>query len=54
MPQGGRCTIETLNVGLDEEYVCHKNAVIPVGRYAVMTVTDTGLRNLAGSFAAHF
>ncbi len=42
MPQGGQCTIETLNVRLDAEYVCHKNAVIPVGRYAVMTVTDTG------------
>jgi two-component system cell cycle sensor histidine kinase/response regulator CckA len=42
MPQGGQCTIETLNVRLDEEYVCHKNAVIPVGRYAVMTVADTG------------
>ncbi|MFZ0419695.1 MAG: response regulator [Candidatus Sulfotelmatobacter sp.] len=42
MPQGGQCTIETLNVRLDEEYVCHKSAVIPVGRYAVMTVSDTG------------
>ena len=42
MPEGGRCTIETSNVHLDEEYVCHKNAVIPVGRYAVLSVSDTG------------
>jgi two-component system, cell cycle sensor histidine kinase and response regulator CckA len=42
MPQGGRCTIETTNVELDEEYVVHKRAAIPTGRYAVLTVTDTG------------
>ncbi|HEV3307791.1 MAG TPA: response regulator [Candidatus Sulfotelmatobacter sp.] len=42
MPEGGRCTIATANVRLDEEYVCQKNAVIPVGRYAALTITDTG------------
>jgi two-component system, cell cycle sensor histidine kinase and response regulator CckA len=42
MPEGGRCTISTSNTQLDEEYVCHKNAIIPVGRYAVLTVSDTG------------
>ncbi|MGA9509760.1 MAG: response regulator [Candidatus Sulfotelmatobacter sp.] len=42
MPEGGRCTIATSNVRLSEEYVCHKNAVIPVGVYAVLTVSDTG------------
>jgi len=42
MPQGGRCTIETTNVRLDQEYVDRKRAIIPVGRYAVLTVTDTG------------
>jgi two-component system cell cycle sensor histidine kinase/response regulator CckA len=42
MPEGGRCTIATSDVRLDEDYVCHKNAVIPVGRYAVLTVSDTG------------
>jgi two-component system, cell cycle sensor histidine kinase and response regulator CckA len=42
MPQGGRCTIETSNVQLDEEYVHRKGAVIPTGRYAVLTATDTG------------
>ncbi len=42
MPQGGRCTIETSNVQLDEQYVDRKRTVIPTGRYAVLTVTDTG------------
>jgi len=42
MPQGGRCTVETSNVQLDEQYADRKNAVIPPGRYAVLTVTDTG------------
>jgi PAS domain S-box-containing protein len=42
MPEGGQFTIETSNVCLDEEYVRHKDAVIPVGRYAVLTVSDTG------------
>jgi two-component system, cell cycle sensor histidine kinase and response regulator CckA len=42
MLQGGRCTIETSNVQLDEEYVDRKRAIIPVGRYALLTVTDTG------------
>jgi two-component system, cell cycle sensor histidine kinase and response regulator CckA len=42
MPQGGRCTIETFNVELDEEYADRKRAVIPAGRYAVLTITDTG------------
>ena len=42
MPQGGRCTIETSNAQLDEQYIDRKQAVIPVGRYAVLTVSDTG------------
>jgi PAS domain S-box-containing protein len=42
MPQGGRCTIETSNVFLDQEYIANKKAMIPIGRYAVLTVTDTG------------
>jgi two-component system, cell cycle sensor histidine kinase and response regulator CckA len=42
MPQGGRFTIETSNVQLNEEYASSKPAVIPVGRYAVLTVSDTG------------
>jgi CheY-like chemotaxis protein len=42
MPQGGRCSIETSNVFLDQEYIVNKKAMIPIGRYAVLTVTDTG------------
>jgi len=42
MPQGGRCTIGTSDVQLDEQYSDRKRAVIPTGRYAVLTMTDTG------------
>ncbi len=42
MPQGGRCTIETSNAYLDEPYALSKKAAIPTGRYAVLTVSDTG------------
>jgi PAS domain S-box-containing protein len=42
MPEGGKFTIATSNVRLDEEYVRHKDAIVPVGRYAVLTVSDTG------------
>jgi two-component system cell cycle sensor histidine kinase/response regulator CckA len=42
MPEGGRCTIETSNAQLDEQYADRKRAVIPSGRYAVLSVTDTG------------
>lgn len=42
LPQGGHLRIETTNVSLDEEYVERKQAVIPLGRYALITVTDDG------------
>jgi PAS domain S-box-containing protein len=42
MPQGGSLRIETSNVVLDEQYIHQKPAVIPVGRYALITVTDSG------------
>lgn len=42
MPQGGRCTIETSNVYIDGEYIANKKAMIPTGRYAVISMTDTG------------
>ena len=42
MPQGGQLTIQTSDVQLDEQYVDRKNAIIPLGRYAVLTVNDTG------------
>ena len=42
MPQGGHLRIETSDVCLDSEYAQHKPAVIPLGRYALITVTDDG------------
>jgi two-component system cell cycle sensor histidine kinase/response regulator CckA len=42
MPQGGRCTIETSDAHIDEQYIDRKRAIIPAGRYAVLAMTDTG------------
>lgn len=42
MPQGGHFRIETSEAVLNDDYVQSKNAVIPVGRYALITVTDDG------------
>lgn len=49
MPQGGRLTIQTSDIFLDEEYADHKKAMIPRGRYSVMTISDNG----AGISADH-
>jgi PAS domain S-box-containing protein len=42
MPQGGHLRIETSDEHLDEAYVHCKKAVIPTGRYALITVSDDG------------
>jgi two-component system cell cycle sensor histidine kinase/response regulator CckA len=42
MPQGGHLRIETSNIVLDEAYVASKNIDIPVGRYALICVSDNG------------
>ena len=42
MPEGGHFRIETSHVVLDEEYVDRKQAVIPLGRYCLITVSDDG------------
>ena len=42
MPEGGRCTIETSHAQVDDQYVDRKRAVIPTGRYAVLSLSDTG------------
>jgi len=42
MPQGGHLCIETASVTLDEAYIHNKPAVIPLGHYALITVSDDG------------
>jgi two-component system cell cycle sensor histidine kinase/response regulator CckA len=41
MPQGGRLTIETKNLEL-EENARSKRAIVPAGNYVVLSVTDNG------------
>ncbi|MFI5072404.1 MAG: PAS domain S-box protein [Terriglobales bacterium] len=41
MPQGGKLTIETSNIDLEESYES-KRSLIPAGSYAMVAITDTG------------
>jgi PAS domain S-box-containing protein len=41
MPGGGTLTIETASVIVDETYV-QRHAIVPVGEYVLLTVTDSG------------
>jgi PAS domain S-box-containing protein len=42
MPEGGRLVVETDDVYLEEEYV-RQNPYMKTGRYALLTVSDTGI-----------
>ena len=42
MPGGGHLRIETSDIRLDEDYIYGKPAVIPMGHYALITVSDDG------------
>jgi two-component system cell cycle sensor histidine kinase/response regulator CckA len=42
MPKGGRISIETTNIEIDETYARQHPPVVP-GRYVLLTVSDTGI-----------
>jgi PAS domain S-box-containing protein len=42
MPSGGRLTIETSNIYLDESYLAPFDEPIPPGQYVLVAVSDTG------------
>lgn len=42
MPEGGKITIETANVRIDDDYVSQRDEEIEPGRYAMIAVSDTG------------
>jgi two-component system cell cycle sensor histidine kinase/response regulator CckA len=43
MPDGGRLTIETSNVHVDEGHRLRRGGVIPAGEYMVLAVSDDGI-----------
>lgn len=43
MPQGGKITIETSNVRIDEQYVWDRSEDLKPGRFVLLAITDTGV-----------
>jgi len=42
MPRGGRVTIETANVALDDQFAVKKHVSVKPGEYVMLAVSDTG------------
>lgn len=43
MPDGGKLTIETANLRIDDDYVSDRNEDVVPGRYVMVAVSDTGV-----------
>ncbi|UYV36573.1 PAS domain-containing protein [Rhodobacteraceae bacterium D3-12] len=42
MPDGGKLTIETANIRIDQSYMDSRTVEVPSGRYTMLAVSDTG------------
>ncbi|SFR10162.1 Signal transduction histidine kinase [Poseidonocella sedimentorum] len=42
MPEGGKLTIETANIRIDEPYIDARDVELSPGRYTILAVSDTG------------
>jgi signal transduction histidine kinase/CheY-like chemotaxis protein len=51
MPRGGKLTVETANMHLDEAYI-HRHSMVPAGDYVLLTVSDEG-QGIAPEHVAH-